>query len=365
MEFSFSKSQELLRKSAVDFLRKECKDLAREAEETTQGYSSEKWENIADLGWLGVGISEEYGGIEGNRIDFIILLEEMGKELFPGPYIPVMGCSELIFEFGTVEQKKKLLPKITKGELIIVPAFIEPAPYVGKCSVENNLDKKKGNYILSGTKLFVPYANTADYFIYKRDNLLLLVDASSSGITCLIQKTIFSDKQCELVLENVIVPETNILSKGNNTPEILTRIQEIGSLSHSAYILGLLEKTLEMTVNYAKERKQFGQPIGAFQIIQHQCADMLIDIEQIKNLTYYAAWKLSEGIPASKEISMAKARASDASRRVSLLGVKIHGGIGIIDEYDMQLYFRKAKAMELAFGDGDFHRDVVAQQLGL
>ncbi len=120
-----------------------------------------------------------------------------------------------------------------------------------------------------------------------------------------------------------------------------------------------------MTVDYAKSRVQFEKPIGQFQAIQHQCADMLIDVEQIKFLTYEAALTLSQGLPATRIISMAKARASDASRKVCIAGIKIHGGIGLIDEYDMQLYFRRAKAMELAFGDGDFHREIVAEKLGL
>jgi alkylation response protein AidB-like acyl-CoA dehydrogenase len=140
---------------------------------------------------------------------------------------------------------------------------------------------------------------------------------------------------------------------------------EWGALFQSAFILGLLEKVLEMTVAYAKQREQFGSLIGSFQAIQHQCADMATEIDKVKYLTYHAAWKLSNQLPAKSEISMAKARASDASRTVCLQGIKVHGGIGITEEHDMQLYFRRAKVAEVAFGDGDFHREIVAQQMGL
>jgi alkylation response protein AidB-like acyl-CoA dehydrogenase len=157
----------------------------------------------------------------------------------------------------------------------------------------------------------------------------------------------------------------NVLGGVGRGEEIMRKINEYGALAQSGFILGLLEQVLKMTVEYAKKREQFGRLIGSFQAIQHQCADMATDIDQVKFLTYQAAWKLSQGYQTRKEISMAKARASDASRRVCLLGTKIHGGIGIIADHDMQLYFKKAKSAELAFGDGDFHREVVAQQIGL
>ncbi|MFC1858828.1 acyl-CoA dehydrogenase family protein [Thermodesulfobacteriota bacterium] len=371
MDFSFSKSQELLRKSARDFLKKECQDMAREAEKTDEGYFPPIWEKIADLGWTGIGIDEEYGGIGGDTFDFCILLEEMGRALFPGPFIPAVicfGCA--VYEYGSVSQKKNILPGLAAGNLIGVPALMKPDPGAGQCPVEDRLDTQEDRHLLSGTRLFVPYANTADFFLYKfehaQDDIsLFLVDTGNPGVTCTILPTIASDRQCEVVLENVDMPAENRLGNKDNSVEIIHRVRELGSVSHSAYILGMLERVLEMTVDYAKERMQFGKPIGAFQAIQHQCADMLIAVEQVKNLTYQAAWKLSRRIPADREISMAKARASDASRMVSLFGIKIHGGIGIIDEYDLQLYFRRAKAEELAFGDADFHRDIVAEQLGL
>ncbi len=377
MNFTFSKSQQMLQKSARDFLRKECQDAAREAETSAKGFSSETWQKIAELGWLGIGIPEEYGGIDGDFFDLIILLQEMGRVLFPGPFIPSTVCvGQLINEFGTEEQKGHFLLKMTTGDIIVSPALHSPHQYAGEFQADrceafrNNHDR----FILSGSRVFVPYASSADYFLFPFDichdrtivfNKILLVDSERAGINWLTLQTIAADKQSEVILDRIVASKTDIIGEASDTQEMLNRAQDISALAYSAYILGMLEKVLEMTVEYAKQRVQFGKPIGQFQAIQHQCADMMIDVEQVRNLVYQAGWKFSQGNHASKEISMAKARASDASRNVCLLGVKIHGGIGIIDEYDLQLYFRHAKAMELASGDADLHRDIVATELGL
>ncbi|MBW1848930.1 MAG: acyl-CoA/acyl-ACP dehydrogenase [Deltaproteobacteria bacterium] len=377
MDFSFSKSQQLLQKSARDYLKKECKELAREAEETAEGYSPETWKAIADLGWLGIGVSEQYSGIGGDFFDHTVVLQEMGRFLFPGPFIPSGVCATyLIHRFGSDKQKEVILPKMIEGKTIVIPALIHPEPYAGESFIEDDVieNTENGSCLFSGTRLFVPYADSADLYLIPvelpsehtgKELRWLLVDAKDTGINCTTLKTTAHDRQHEVVFKNVSVPKENALGKDENGEEILKMIRETGSLAHSAYILGMLEQVLEMTVEYAKIRMQFDKPIGQFQAIQHQCADMMIDLEQVRYLTYQAAWRLSMDLQAGKEISMAKARSSDVSRRICLLGVKVHGGIGIIDEYDMQLYFRRAKAMELAFGDGDFHREIVAAELGL
>jgi len=194
---------------------------------------------------------------------------------------------------------------------------------------------------------------------------MFLVDGKSQGVSCTVLDSIASDKLCELVLDRVKVSEKDVVGIIGKGDMVLKQIETLGAISHSAYLLGLLEQVLEMTVEYAKGRVQFGRPIGSFQAIQHQAADMAIDVDQARNFTFFAGWSMSQGLPADKEIAMAKARASDAARRVCLLGVKIHGGVGIIDEYNMQLYFRRAKAHEFAYGDARHHRETVAREIGL
>jgi len=371
MDFSLSQSQELLRKSARDFLEKECKDNAREMEETDEGYSRKIWEKMAELGWMGLGIPSKYGGMDGDILELVFLIEEMGRVLLPGPFIPTAVCSAIsILEHGTEDQKKELLPAAVDGKLVIVPAVIEPSSTAGKADIEDRVETENGNFVLSGTRLFVPYAHMADRFIFKTSHpdegtTMFLVDGKSQGVSCTVLDSIASDKLCELVLDRVKVSEKDVVGKIGKGDMVLKQIETLGAISHSAYLLGLLEQVLEMTVEYAKGRVQFGRPIGSFQAIQHQAADMAIDVDQARNFTFFAGWSMSQGLPADKEIAMAKARASDAARRVCLLGVKIHGGVGIIDEYNMQLYFRRAKAHEFAYGDARHHRETVAREIGL
>lgn len=370
MDFSFSKSEKLLQKSARDFLEKECIDIARDVEDTMEGYCPKTWHKMAELGWMGIGIPSEFGGLGGDFSEIVILLEEMGRVLLPGPFIPSVVCSgQAILQHGSEAQKKEILPDLAAGKLVIVPAIIKPEAAVGMVPVDDSIKKDKNNFVLRGTRLFVPFAHMADRFIFSMESaegpVLFMVDAKNPAIKSTILNSTGSEKFCEVVFENITVNEENILGGYENGENILKTIAESGSIAHCSYILGVVEKILEKTVEYAKKRTQFQRPIASFQVIAHQLADMALQIEQVKYLTYHAGWKISSGLPYVQEISMAKARASDAARDISLYGVKIHGGLGLIDEYDMQLYFRKAKAHEIAFGDADFHREIVADEIGL
>ena len=369
MEFGFSELQNILVDSAKSFLKNEAKGIVREVEGTREGYSRELWQKMAGLGWIGVIFPEEFGGIGGSFTDLVLILEEMGKALFPGPFIPDIISGLAILEYGSDEQKKEFLTRIQEGNFIVSPALTVPDPELGEQVEGDKVEAGDGTYVLSGTRLFVPYAHVVDLFIYRaigdEGTTLFLTDAKDPGITCTPLDSIGADKPCQVTLENVEVSGDRILGQAGKGEGIVNRMEERGALAQSAYIVGMLEQVLKMSVEYAKEREQFGKKIGSFQAIQHQAANMAMDVDQAKFLTYEAAWKLSEGLPAKKEISMAKAWASDASRRCSLLGVTIHGGTGVSEEHDMQLYFRRAKAGEIAFGDGDFHRKIVAEELGL
>ncbi|MBA7503688.1 Acyl-CoA dehydrogenase [subsurface metagenome] len=371
MNLDLSEEQEMLKRTARDFLEQECpRTLVREMEQDEKGYSPELWRKMAELGWMGLVFPEEYSGMSGNFVDLIILLGEMGRALVPGPFIPTVVSSGLpIFHHGTKEQKGNFLPKIASGELIMTLALTEPSARFDESGVEAKAQHQLANYSISGTKLFVPYAHVADWIICvtrtEEGITLFLIPAKSPGISFFLLKTIASDKQFEVTLDDVKVPTANVLGRVGDGWKIIKQIEEWSALAWCGYEVGSLQQVLEMTVGYANERIQFEQPIGSFQVIQHKCADMVIDIDGARFLTYQAAWKLSQGLPASMEISMAKAWTGEASRRVCLSGHQIHAGIGLFTDYDMELYFRRAKAMELAFGEGEFHREIVAQQLGL
>jgi alkylation response protein AidB-like acyl-CoA dehydrogenase len=377
MNLAFSEEQEMLRKSARDFLTNKCpKTLVREMEGDKQGYRSELWKEMAELGWLGLPFPEKYKGGGFSFLDLIVLLEEMGRACLPGPFLSTVVLGGLpILEWGKEEQKQQILPKISKGEAILTLALTELSARYNAASIRTSATPKGEDYLISGTKLFVPDAHIADWIICatrtaetanpEEGITLFLVDAKSPGISTVLLSTIAGDKQCELTLKKVKVPRSNILGKPGQGWEMVKRIIEWAALAKCAEMVGGNQQVMEMTVNYARERIQFDRPIGSFQIIQHYLADMSIDVDSARVTLYKAAWKLSEGLPCSNEISIAKAWISDAYRRVATQAHQIHGAIGFTKEHDLELYFRRAKAGEVFFGDVDYHREIVAQQLGL
>jgi alkylation response protein AidB-like acyl-CoA dehydrogenase len=331
---------------------------------------------MAELGWLGLPFPETYKGGGFSFLDLIVLLEEMGRACLPGPFLSTVVLGGLpILEWGSEEQKQQILPKISKGEAILTLALTEPSARYNAASIQTTATPKGDDYLISGTKLFVPDAQIADWIICvartaekanpEEGITLFLVDAKSSGISTVLLSTIAGDKQCELTLKKVKVPRSNIFGKPGQGWQMVKRIIEWAAVAKCAEMVGGNQQVMEMSVNYAKERIQFDRPIGSFQIIQHYLADMSIDVDSARITLYKAAWKLSEGLPCSNEISIAKAWISDAYRRVATQAHQIHGAIGFTKEHDLELYFRRAKAGEVFFGDVDYHREIVAQQLGL
>ena len=378
MDLSLSEEQEMLQKTARDFLQKECTtNLVREMEEDERGYSSDLWKKMANLGWMGLVIPQEYGGLQGSFLDLTVLLEEFGRALVPGPFIPtVVYCAIPIMKYATEEQKGYFLPKIAAGELIMTLALTEPSATFEPQGVNTKAVPDGEDYVINGVKLFIPDAHVADWIICAartnediKDNsngiTLFLVPGKASGISYTPLKTFGSDKQYEVAFKNVRVNKKDILGEVNEGWPIIEDLMQYGAVAQCALMAGGAERVVEMTVSYAKEREQFGHLIGSYQAIQHKCADMQTDADGIYFVTYMAAWKLSQGFPAATEVSMAKAWCNEAYRRVCAEGHQVHGGVGIIKVHDMQLYFRRAKAAELALGDSEFHREKIAQQLEL
>jgi alkylation response protein AidB-like acyl-CoA dehydrogenase len=377
MDFALSEEQEMLRNSARDFLTKECpKTLVRQMETDEKGYSPNLWKGMADLGWTGLVFPETYGGSGMTFLDLAVLIEELGRALAPSPFLPtVVYCGLPILAAGTEEQKKQFLPKIAKGDMIMTLALTEPSATWDAGGITVKATAEGDDFVISGTKLFVSDAHIASYLLvvartkegkHKEEGItLFLVDAKSPGITLNPLKTMGSDKQFEIIFNKVKVPKKNILGKLDHGWSIIQDLMPKATLAQCALMVGGSQQVLEMTVSYAKERVQFGKPIGSFQAIQHKCANMATDVDGSRFITYQAAWKLNEGLNCALEVSMAKAWVSEAYRRTCAEGHQIHGGIGFIKDHDMQLYYRRAKASELAFGDADYHRELVAKQIGL
>jgi len=375
MDFALNEEQDMLRKMSRDFLENECpKTLVREMEEDEKGYSPELWKKMAEVGWMGLAFPEEYGGEGLGFLSLAVLIEELGRALVPGPFLSTVVYGGLtILASGTDEQKKEFLPKIAKGELIITLALTEPSASWDASGIETKAVAEGDDYVLSGTKLFISDAHVADYLLVaartkesanKEEGItLFIVDAKSPGIKLTPLKTIALDKQFEVALDKVKVPKKNILGKVDKGWPIIEELKLRGMLAQCAFMVGGAQQVLEMTTNYAKERVQFGKPIGSFQMIQQKCADMATDVDGSRFITYQACWKTEEGLPYTLDASMAKAWVSEAYRRSCVEGHQIHGGIGFIKDHDMQLYYRRAKVSELLFGDADYHRERVAQQI--
>ena len=377
MDLDLSKEQKILKRSAQDFLKKECPpSLLRELKDDERGYPQKLWEQMVDLGWTGVMIPEKYGGIGGGYLDLCILLEAMGAGCCPGPFFSTVVLGGLtLLSAGNDEQKKMFLPQIADGDLIFALATTEPGIWYDLSRVNMSAALDKDDYVLNGTKLFVENGHIADFILCAARTdakagssaglTLFLIDAKSPGIKCSSPRTLGYDRQCEITFKKVRVPENNVIGEVGRAYEILESLQEQAAVAKCAELVGCIQTAFDMTVRYAKDRKQFGRPIGSFQAVQHHCANMVVDVDGSRFMTYRAAWKISEGLPAGTETAMAKAWTSDASRRVTSMAHQIHGAISFTEEYDVHLFYRRAKAGEVAFGDAEYHLERVAQELGL
>ena len=374
MKLNLTEEQEMLRKTARDFLAEKCpKRFVKQMEESETGYSKELWQEMAELGWMGLVFPEKYGGGDMSFLDLAVLLEEMGRACLPGPFFSTVILGGLpILDLGNEVQKQEYLPKLIRGEKIFTLALTEPGYHnYDASSVTVEATPDDGSYIIKGTKLFVPDAHIADYLLYvartkpKNGITMFLADAKNPRINYTVLKTIAGDKPCEVVCDQMPVPKANILGRLSQGWSAVQRIIERAVVGKCCEMVGNIQRVLEMTVDYAKERKQFDRPIGSFQVIQHYCADMATDVDGARFSTYQAAWMLGEGLPCTKEIAIAKAWTSEASQRVIALAHQIHGAVGVTIEHDLHYYTKRAKAAELAFGDANFYREVVAKEMGL
>ncbi len=373
MDFGFSEEQEMLRQSARDFLARECPmSYVRKMMEDEVGYSEEQWRKMAELGWQGLVFPEEYGGSGLTMVDLVVILEEMGRVVMPGPFFSSVILGGLgILLGGSASQKKEYLPGIAAGTTKATLAQVEESGRWDAGGIQLPARKEGDGYVLSGVKLFVPDAHVADLMIVaartsgkgEKGITLFLVPAKAPGVSIALLKTMDQTRKlCEVRFENVVVGKEAVLGRAGKGWPLLDRLVDRAKVALCAEMCGGAQKVLEMSVEYAKVREQFGRPIGSFQAIQHKCANMLVQVESAKSATYYAAWAVANDVrEAHLAACMAKAYCSDAYRYVSAEGIQIHGGIGFTWEHDMHLYFKRAKGSEVTFGDATWNRELVAQ----
>jgi alkylation response protein AidB-like acyl-CoA dehydrogenase len=380
MDFGFSDEQEMLRQIARDFLAENCPiPFVRQMMEDEKGYAPELWKKMADLGWLGLAFPEEYGGQGLGFVDLTVILEEMGAALLPSPFLStVLLAGQTILIGGSEAQKHAYLPKIADGSVLATLALTEAS---GRFDAEGIAEVKAvpeaDGFCLTGTKLFVPDAQISDIIVVAARTKdageksfgisLFVLDTNTPGVSVTLLKTMDQTrKQCEVVFDQVRVGRDRLLGQVDMGWPILYKAITIATAALCAEMVGGAQRVLEISVNYAKERVQFGRPIGSFQAIKHKCAEMMLQVESAKSAAYYAAWAVDEDVPeVPLAVSMAKAYCSDAYRYTAGEGIQVHGGIGFTWEHDMHLYFKRAKYCECTFGDATYHRELVAQEVNL
>ena len=377
MDFSLSEEQEMLRKSARDFLADKCpKSYVKQMETDEKGYSSLLWKEMAGLGWQGLALPEKYGGSGMKLLDLAILQEEMGRACLPGPFFSTVILGAMtILDAGDDKQKSAYLPGIAVGNAIVTMALNEADGSYEAGSITVKAIADKNDFVINGTKLFVPDAHIADYILCvartsndtdkKKGITIFIVPAKNPGIKCTPLKTISGDKLCEVVFTNVKVGKDSVLGGVGKGWQIVEKVIERAAVSKCCDTVGVLQRVMEMTLDYAKERKQFDKPIGAFQVIQHYLADIDTDVDGMRFVAYQAAWRLSEGLPATRETAIAKSWLAESYERTITKSHQIFGAIGVTIDHDLHYYTTRGKVAQLSWGDADFWREPLAKAMGM
>jgi len=373
MEFSLNETQEMFKSTARKFFIEKCTlSNLRAFENESDKYSETLYKEIADLGFVGLIIPEEYGGVGGSLMDLALVLEEAGYATLPSPFFANLVYGTLpILKYGSEEQKQKLLPKIASGEIIISGAFSEPQVNYDYRHVNTVANKVDGSYKLSGSKLFVPFAKTADYFLtLVRTNdsevgseaglSLFLVENTPENVTVTDLPSISPDSIYEVEFIDANVSTEDLLGEVNEAWENTNEIIQTATGLQTIEMAGVLRKALDITTSYVKEREQFNVPIGSFQSVQHRLAEMYTIVEGGSLAAYQSITKIESGLSAEKEIAVAKSWLSKQGLFVLTGAHQLHGGMGVEMDYPLQFCYRQFKNMQLTLGSDTFH----LQQIG-
>jgi alkylation response protein AidB-like acyl-CoA dehydrogenase len=381
MDFHFTEEQEMLRDTVRRWVETEVpRELAQEIDERDE-FPHELVGKLCDLGFMGINVPEAFGGQGGNVIDVMILDEELSKRIpvlaWATGNITLYGTS-IISKNGNEEQKEKYLPRLAKGEIKFAYALTEPNAGSDAASIRTKAVFDGDCYVINGSKMFISGAGIADVVVTNtrtaeskfRGITDFLVETKSDGFSATPIKDLGyrGSNTCQVSYEDVKVPTENILGGPeclNHGWKQMMRLLNEERLLLSACSLGIGQGAFDYALNYAKEREQFGQPIGQFQAIQHKLVDMATELEAARLLAYYAAWKETLGMECVKETSMSKSYCSEVAKRVALEGVQILGGYGYTMEYDAQRYLRDVLVLSIGGGSTQIQKNIIGKQLGL
>lgn len=369
MDLDLNEEQEMLR----EMVRGLCStasplDAVRALEDDPVGYSPELWAQMAELDLLGLMLPEEYGGSGMTALEGAVVYEELGRALAPSPhFVSSVLTAGLVLAAGSDAQKQEILPAIAKGEAIGTVAWLEPKNGFGPKGVQARAGVLGAGHVLNGTKWHVPFAAAATHLVVlartgdgPTDIDLFLVDPKAKGVTLTQMFSIASDCQYQVVLDDVEVGPEARLGGAHTGWATFDRVLREGLVFLAAQAIGGARYALEITNQYAKDREQFDKPLGAFQAISHYLADASTEIEGGAVLVYEAAWALAEGRDISQLAPMAKKWACQVFRDTTAMGEQVFGGVGFTLEYDIQLYFRRAKALQISWLDDPALGEMIA-----
>ena len=369
MDFSFSDEQTLLQESVSRFITNDYGFESRQKHSRSDaGYSFENWQTFAELGWLGVPFSENHGGFGGGAVETMLMMEEFGKGLVVEPYLAtVVACGSALNEAGSEDQKTAYIPEIIDGSKLWALAFAEPQGRFNLADLTTTATANGGTYLLSGHKSVVINGPNANFFILsarssgeQRDETgvsLFIVPSDAKGLSRRDYPTVDGQRASELILDNVELDESNRLGDEGQGLNILQQAIDFATLAIGSEAVGCMEVLYKDTVEYCKNREQFGQPIGKFQVLQHRMVDMFMEHEQAKSLMFMAAmrWDEGYGAQAQKAVSAFKVQVGKSGKFVGQSAVQLHGGMGMTDELNIGHYFKRLTIIDTMFGNVDHH----------
>ena len=377
MEFSLREETKMLKSNAEKFMKeKSPSSFVKNILKEEKGFSPALWKEMADLGWLGLIHGEAYGGSGGDFFDLFVLFEEMGKAVLPSPFFcSAVFAGLLIQGAGDDRLRKKYLPGILQGKRILTVGLrneqgVYDYPDPDLVAQETG----EGSYRIKGTRLLVPYAHVADEILVcarlrkgsgSFGPTLFKTKNKGPGVQVVPLNTLTEEKQFAVTYTDFAAAPQDLVGSPGKGAEYVEKIMPRLIALKCGEMVGGLSKVVDMTVDYVKQRVQFGKPLGALQVVQHTCADLTTFLDTARLIAYQAASLLSAGLPCAKEVAMAKAWCSDVYKRGTQMAHQMHGGIGFTEEHDLHLYYKHAKAAELEFGDSWHHRQKVAEEMGL
>ena len=368
MDFTFNEEQTMIQDQVEQFIQKEYDwETRQELSNSDLGFGTHNWKTFAELGWLGIAVSEKNGGFGGSSIETMLIMEEFGKGLVVEPFLETIVMSAGILDkHGTDEQKNEIISSVINGEMHLALAYAEPQSRFNLSDVVTEAKVDGENFVINGFKSVVmngPSANkiiisarTSGTQLENKGISLFLVDSDIEGLTKSDYKTVDGRKASDINLENVIVSKNSLIGSLNEGFDILDEAIDRSILAISAEAVGAMEILYKTTVEYTKTREQFGTPIGKFQVLQHRMVDMFMEYEQCKSLLYMATMKNEESAPdAKKAISGLKYQVGKAGKFVGQQSVQLHGGMGVTDELNVGHYFKRLTTIGTIFGNADFH----------